>query len=71
MYQPDYDLAASHWIECDRDSVYMEVVDVKEKIECFIGAHNTCALATVSADMVRNTPIEYNYVKGCFFVNAS
>ena len=24
MYQPDYDLAASHWIERDRDSVHME-----------------------------------------------
>lgn len=41
MYQPDYDLAASHWIERDSDSVHMEAVDLKEKIEVFIGAHNT------------------------------
>lgn len=67
MYQLDYDVAASHWIECDRDSVHMEPVALKEKIESFIGAHNTCALATASADMVRNTPIEYNFVKGFFY----
>lgn len=41
MCQPDYDLAASHWIERDSDSVHMEAVDLKEKIEVFIGAHNT------------------------------
>ena len=67
MYQPNYDLAASYWIERDRDSVHMETAALKEKIETFIGAHNTCALATASADMVRNTPIEYNYVNGCFY----
>ena len=67
MYQPDYDLAASHWIERDRDSVHMETADLKEKIESFISAHNTCALATASTYMVRNTPIEYNFVKGCFY----
>jgi hypothetical protein len=67
MYQPDYDSAASHWIERDRDSAHMETAALKEKIECFIGAHNTCALATASRDMVRNTPIEYNYVDSCFY----
>lgn len=67
MYQPDYDAAASHWINRDRDSVHMEPAVLKEKIEAFIGAHNTCALATASADMVRNTPIEYNYVDSCFY----
>jgi hypothetical protein len=67
MYQPDYDTAAAHWEERDRDSVHVDPAALKEKIENFIGAHNTCALATASADMVRNTPIEYNYVKGCFY----
>ena len=67
MYEPDYDAAASHWIERDCDSVHMEPEALKEKIESFVGAHNTCALATASADMVRNTPIEYNYVDGYFY----
>ena len=67
MYQPDYDLASSHWIERDRGSVHMETVALQEKIESFIGAHNTCELATASKDSVRNTPIEYSFVKGCFY----
>lgn len=67
MYQPDYDRAAAHWIEKDKESVKMEQAALKEKIKEFIRAHNTCALATASADMVRNTPIEYNYVDGCFY----
>ena len=41
--------------------------DLKEKIDAFIKAHNTCALATASSGMVRNTPIEYNYVDGFFY----
>ena len=33
MYQPDYDAAASHWIEVDSNSVHMEPMALKEKIE--------------------------------------
>ncbi|MBQ7077486.1 MAG: pyridoxamine 5'-phosphate oxidase family protein [Lachnospiraceae bacterium] len=67
MYQPDYDAAASHWVKRDSESVHMESAALKEKIEEFIGAHNTCALATALSDFVRNTPIEYNYLEGCFY----
>lgn len=67
MYQPDYDSAASHWIERDSNSVHMEPATLKEKNEAFISVHNTCALATASADIVRNTPIEFNYVDSCFY----
>ena len=67
MYEMDYDLAASHWIEKDKASVHMNDAELKEKIDAFIGAHNTCALATASSDMVRNTPIEYNYVDRFFY----
>ncbi len=67
MYQLDYDKAASHWIERDKESVHMESAALKEMIEAFIDSHNTCALTTASSDMVRNTHIEYNYVDGCFY----
>ncbi len=67
MWKMDYDAAASHWIERDKESVHMEEAALKERIETFIGGHNTCALATASQDCVRNTPIEYNYVEGCFY----
>ena len=67
MYQMDYDKAANVWIEKDQASVHMEAGALKARIEGFIKGHNTCALATASADMVRNTPIEYNYVDGFFY----
>ncbi len=67
MYNMDYDSAAAHWIEKDKTTVHMDEAELKEKIDAFVGAHNTCALATASVDRVRNTPIEYNYVDGCFY----
>lgn len=67
MYNMDYDLAAEHWIKKDQTSIHMNNEDLKEKIDAFIKAHNTCALATASSGMVRNTPIEYNYVDGFFY----
>ncbi|MCR4746612.1 MAG: pyridoxamine 5'-phosphate oxidase family protein [Lachnospiraceae bacterium] len=67
MWEMDYDNAASHWIEKDKSSAQMDQSLLKERIEAFIVAHNTCALATASSDMVRNTPIEYKYVDGCFY----
>ncbi len=67
MYSMDYEAAASHWTEKDKASVRMEAASLQEKIETFIQGRNTCALATVSADMLRNTPIEYNYVDNAFY----
>ena len=67
MWEMDYESAANHWIGKDKESVHMEEAPLKERIENFIVGHNTCALATASADMVRNTPIEYNYVDGDFY----
>jgi len=31
MYQPDYDIAASYWVERDRDSVHMDTAALKKK----------------------------------------
>ena len=68
MWEMDYDSAADYWKLKDKDSVKMEASLLKEKIEAFIGANKTCALATASSDMVRCTPIEYNYLDGCFYL---
>ena len=68
MWEMDYDQAAAVWTNKDKDSVHMEKADLKVKIEEFIKAHNTCALATASGDFVRCTPIEYNYVDGSFYL---
>ena len=64
----DYDIAENHWIEKDKESVHMDQVELKERIERFVGEHNTCALATASGDFVRCTPIEYTYVDEVFYL---
>ena len=68
MWNMDYDSAASYWDEKDQASLHMEQSALKEKIEEFIKANKTCALATASSDMVRCTPIEYNYLDGYFYL---
>lgn len=68
MWDMDYDKAASVWIEKDRNSVHADEEVLRHKIEGFIKAHNTCALAVASDDFVRCTPIEYNYVDDCFYL---
>ena len=64
----DYDEAATYWIQKDRDSIRMDEELLKNRIEQFIAAHNTCALATACDGFVRCTPIEYNYIGGFFYL---
>ena len=63
----DYDEAATYWIQKDRDSIRMDEELLKNRIEQFITAHNTCALATACDGFVRCTPIEYTYMNGEFW----
>lgn len=46
MWEMDYESAANHWLEKDKESVHMDAAALKERIENFIAGHNTCALAT-------------------------
>ena len=64
----DYRKAASYWMEKDAQEVQMEREALLAKIEKFIIAHNTCAMATGCGDFVRCTPIEYNYKGGIFWM---
>ena len=68
MYEMDYDVASSYWIEKDKSSAHLDEETLRKKIDEFLKEHNTCALATASADMVRNTPIEYNYLDGVIYL---
>ena len=68
MWEMDYETAARYWTDKEKDSVSMDPDDLKKRIVDFIGGHNTCALATASSDMVRCTPIEYNYLIGVFYL---
>jgi hypothetical protein len=64
----DYKKAASYWVEKDQKAVRMDWDALFAQMEKFINAHNTCALATCCGDVVRCTPIEYNYKNGIFWM---
>jgi len=64
----DYKAAADYWIEKDKRSVKMSREELFSEIESFLKKHKVCALATGAGDFVRCTPIEYNYIDGCFYL---
>lgn len=64
----DYKKAAAYWIEKDKKAARMDRDELLLRIEKFIMAHNTCAMATGSGSFVRCTPIEYNYMDGVFWM---
>ena len=68
MWEPDYDEQANYWIEKDAVSKKLDPGKLKEHIEAFLAERKTCALATASDGLVRNTPIEYNYLDGAFYL---
>lgn len=57
----DYKKAASYWLEKEKKSLRMDEAALWQRMEAFIKAHNTCALATGCGDFVRCTPIEYEF----------
>ena len=64
----NYNKAASYWEEKDAQTVQLDRDALLTKIDEFIMAHNTCALATGCGNFVRCTPIEYNYKDGKFWM---
>ena len=64
----DYKAAANYWVEKDKNSVKMGREELLQEIEAFLKKHKVCALATAAGDFVRCTPIEYNYLDGCFYL---
>jgi len=63
----DYDAAINYWLKRDKTTARVKETVLKEKIESYIKAHNTCSLATGTTEKIRNTPIEYNYIDGYFY----
>ena len=64
----NYKEAACYWEKKDLKAVSMDRKSLLGKIEEFILAHNTCALATGCGNFVRCTPIEYNYKNSKFWI---
>ncbi len=68
MNHEDYVTAQDHWKKIDEASVKMDETRLHKEIEAYITANKTCALATGSGNEIRNTPIEYTYHDGAFFM---
>lgn len=68
MKEGQFAEAAAYWDNKDALGKRMPRADVLAAAEAFIRAHNTCALATGTGTFVRCTPIEYNYMDGCFWL---
>lgn len=64
----DYRKAQNYWKEKEAASVKMDADVLRKKITEYINANNTCALATGADGFIRNTPIEYSYHDGCFWM---
>lgn len=60
--------AAEYWEKKDAASAPVDKEMLQKRMEEYILANNTCALATGSGDYVRCTPIEYSYHDGAFWM---
>ena len=68
MNHEDYKKAADHWKPIDAASVKMPQEELFAAMETYILTNDTCALATGSGSQIRNTPIEYTYHDGAFWM---
>ena len=68
MTREAYEAAARYWEEKDAAAVRLEQSELRAVVEEYLGANNTCALATGAGEEVRCTPIEYSWHDGCFWM---
>lgn len=68
MTHEEYQMAADYWKVRDAAQEPMDRKSLMAAMEEYIGANNTCALATGSGTFVRCTPIEYTYHQGMFWM---
>lgn len=68
MDHEGYQKAIRHWEKTDASQKKMERDALLTSMEQYINANNTCALATGADEFIRNTPIEYTYHAGAFWM---
>jgi Predicted flavin-nucleotide-binding protein len=68
MEKEQYLLAENYWKQYDATSAKMTSDAIYKAADAFLAAHNTCVLGTACNDLVRCTPIEYNWMDGCFYL---
>lgn len=64
----DWEAAANHWLVKEPEEVRMPEEDLRVEILKFLDNHKVCALATAGDGIVRNTPVEYLYGDGAFWI---
>lgn len=64
----DYKKAQNYWKEKETASTQIDQTSLLTQMEEYITANNTCALATGADSFIRNTPIEYSYHDGYFWM---
>jgi len=68
MTHEEYQKAAEYWKTKDKTGAAVEKDRLRERMEEYINANNTCALATGAGDFVRCTPIEYAWHDQAFWM---
>ena len=68
MNHEEYRQAAEYWDVLDADARHMPEDEIKQAVEAYLAANNTCALATGTGSFIRCTPIEYTYLEGVFYM---
>jgi hypothetical protein len=68
MTHEEYQKAAEYWKTKDKTGAAVEKDRLRERMEEYINANNTCALATGTGDFVRCTPIEYAWHDQAFWM---
>lgn len=64
MNHEEYEQAARYWEERADEAARMPAEELRAEVDGFLSAHNTCALACASGDLVRCTPLEYAWREG-------
>lgn len=59
MTHEEYEKAAQYWHKKEQAAMPEEAL--RQAFHAYVGANNTCALATGTGDYVRCTPIEYSF----------
>lgn len=68
MARIDWEAAANHWANQEANENRMPESELVARIDDFLARHKVCALACAGAGIVRNTPVEYLYAEGAFWV---
>lgn len=66
MTHEQFEAASQYWNRKEKDVMPREAL--KQAVQAYIEANNTCALATGTGDYVRCTPIEYSFHDGKFWM---